>query len=224
MTNGSFKKSLKAPGSDPVMRKIRFVDLWVNRPPAYLIARLGQKLRLNPNQLTWVSFLLGMAGALLFASGTYPAVIVAGILVQLSSVVDGADGMLARLQGSQSRYGGHLDLFFDRMLDFSVFLGIALGLWRQSGDHRLLIAGLAAAGLYMLQVNLFYLTRSYLQTPEEGTTGEARAVLLLLVMIFALFNRLDIFIILLLAGCLLIILIRWGYFLFLGRRDRSAGS
>ena len=135
------------------------------------------RTRVTPNQLTWISAVMGVISGALFAQGEPAAFVAAGIAAQLSSIIDGADGMLARARGQCSEFGSHLDLFLDRIIDFCVFAGIALGASRHFQAPHLLALGLLATGLYQLQIILFYLTKSYLKSEERGDTGEARAVL-----------------------------------------------
>ena len=115
----------------------------------------------------------------------------AGVAAQLSSIIDGADGMLARARGECSAFGSHLDLFLDRVVDFSIFAGIAVGAGRYFQAPHLLTLGLLATALYQLQIILFYLTKSYLKSEERGDTGEARAVLYWAVFLFAVTGRVD---------------------------------
>ena len=172
----------------------------------------------GPRLLTWISALFGFLSAALFARGEPIFFLLAGCAAQLSSVIDGADGMLARARGQCSEFGSHLDLFLDRIVDFTVFAGISFGAGHYFREPRLLVLGLAATGLYQLVIILFYLTKSYLKSDERGDTGEARAVLYWMVLIFALINRLDLFIYLLLAETLVVFAFRLGYFVSLGRR------
>lgn len=205
-----------------LMRGIGFVDRWLNRPLAGLIVSAVRGTPVTPNQLTWLSAAVGLAAAALFARGEPAAFVFAGLAAQLASVIDGADGMLARVRGECSEFGAHLDLFLDRVLDFAVFAGIALGASRHFEEPRLLALGLLATGLYQLQVILFYLTKSYLRSEERGDTGEARAVLYWVVLLCALARRPDVFVYLLLAETVLLVAFRVGRFVQLGRR-RGAG-
>lgn len=196
---------------------ISFVDRHLNRRAAALLVKAVYRTRVTPNQLTWVSAVLGCISGALFAQGEPASFVAAGVAAQLSSIIDGADGMLARARGQCSAYGSHLDLFLDRVVDFSVFAGIALGASRHFHAPRLLALGLLATGLYQLQIILFYLTKSFLKSEERGDTGEARAVLYWAVLIFAVANRLDIFVYLLLAETVVLNTFRLGYFVSLGR-------
>src|SRR3954466_11674803 len=71
------------------------IDVWVHRPPAYVLARLLVPVRfVSPNLVTLCSILLGCAaGVAIFASfrGHLP---VAGALIFSSAVFDCADGQL----------------------------------------------------------------------------------------------------------------------------------
>jgi len=197
---------------------ISFVDRQLNRRAAALLVKAVYRTRITPNQLTWISAVMGFISGGLFAQGETAAFVAAGIAAQLSSIIDGADGMLARARGQCSEYGSHLDLFLDRFIDFCIFAGIALGASRYFQAPHLLTLGLLATGLYQLQIILFYLTKSYLKSEERGDTGEARAVLYWLVLIFAVTSRLDIFIYLLLAETVVLNTFRLGYFIRLGLR------
>lgn len=215
--NFNYRNSLKRGTADFIIDKIKYVDLYLNRPVAGLMVKILYPTSITPNAVTYVAFLIGIAGAVCYTFGTYTAFILGGILAQLSSVIDGADGMLARSKNMCSRYGAFLDLFFDRINDFFMFVGIALGVSKYLRDDFFLFLGLLAAGLYLLQINLFYLTKSYLEVEKTGDTGEARALLIWVLLIFSILNRLDLFIFLLLGETLLVNLVRLISFMRLKR-------
>lgn len=216
-----YNKSLKKPSKAFGISLIKFVDIYINRPMAGLIARAVFNTGITPNGLTYVSFITGMIGAYFFTRGTYPDFIIAGCLTQIASVIDGADGMLARAKDMCSEYGSHLDLFLDRITDFSLIACLGWGTSIYYKEPRFFPLALIWAGLYMLQINLFYLNKNYEQNKERGDTGEARAILLLGVCIVALANELRFAIYLMMSISVLIVLIRTGYFISLGfKKDR----
>lgn len=210
-----YEKSLKNP-TNSFINKVKFVDMYLNRPVASLVVRAVFNTPVTPNGLTYISFIIGILGAFSFSRGNPMYFILGGICAQLSSIIDGADGMLARAKNMCSNYGSHLDLFLDRILDFSLLVGISLGASIHFKNPNLLFLGLLTAGLYLLQVNLFYLTKSYLQKKDKGDTGEARAVLILCMLIFAIAGCLDIFIYLFLIEVALNNIIRLLFFIKLG--------
>ncbi len=78
---------------------------------------------LTPNTVSFISFILGlMASALYFINNP----ILAGIMVQVSSIIDGVDGELARIRKMESRFGGFLDAILDRIVDIAIILGLTV--------------------------------------------------------------------------------------------------
>ena len=69
--------------------------------------------RVTPNGMTAVAFAIGITSALL----TLVSLPLAGILYQLSSILDGVDGELARAGLRTSRLGGYMDSILDRYVD-----------------------------------------------------------------------------------------------------------
>jgi phosphatidylglycerophosphate synthase len=204
--------------TDPIFNKIKFIDKYLNRPVAALIVRMVFNTRITPNGLTYISFFLGLVGAFFFSRGEYLYFILGGVLAQLSSIVDGADGMLARAKNMCSDYGSHLDLFLDRITDFSLFIGISIGANIYFKAPHLLFLGMLTTGLYLLLTDLFYITKSYLQVKQTGETGEVRAIMIWLMLILAIANRLDILIYLGLAANAVANVVRLIYFIHLGKK------
>jgi phosphatidylglycerophosphate synthase len=98
------------------------IDVWVHRPPAYVLARLLLRTPISPNMVTLGSIALGVsAGAAIFANfpGHLP---LAGALIFSSAVLDCADGQLARLRKSSSAFGRMLDGVADLIVS-SVVVG-----------------------------------------------------------------------------------------------------
>ncbi len=94
-------------------------------------------------------------------------------MAQASSIVDGADGDLARIKGSGSAYGGFLDAVLDRYSDALIIMGLTGWAARGGGKASPLIVGFAAlAGTFG-----FSYTRARIQAAPESTV-DSRAVLL----------------------------------------------
>lgn len=170
----------------------------LNRPAASLIVRALFRTKVTPNQVTVVSFLLGLAGAGCFAFATRGAFIAGGLLAELSSIVDCADGMLARARGTSNEFGGYLDLLLDRINEFFLITGAVLGQYRFSGREIDLILGLFVLGLYFLLTTQFYLAKNLIRDERRGEAAENRGWLMFLIAFFAVINRFDIGIIFLL--------------------------
>ena len=219
-TEFDYKKALKKDKSHIVDKFIR-VERYINRPLASLIVRAVFRTRVTPNGLTFFSFFLGLLAAFFFSRGGYLYFVLGGVFAQLSAIVDCADGMLARAKNMCSDYGAYLDLFLDRIVDFCLIVGIAVGIYSASSNVNLFIIGLLTAGLYLLQINLFYIFKSFTRKKEIGETGEMRALMLLLILIFSVVYRLDIFIYLFLVETSINNLIRLIHFIYLGKKRSS---
>lgn len=101
----------------------------------------------TPNQMTFFSTGIGLAGSLFFLAGSPQAHFTGALLFWLHSVLDGCDGEIARLKFLESRLGGVFDFWGDNLVHAAVFFCIALGLLdRSPGSHALLLGALAVSG------------------------------------------------------------------------------
>jgi phosphatidylglycerophosphate synthase len=102
------------------------IDVWVHRPPAYVLARILMPTPVSPNSVTVGSIILGLAaGAAIFAGFPWHLQ-AAGMLIFSSAVLDCADGQLARLRKSSSAFGRMLDGVADLVVSTVVVGG---GAW-----------------------------------------------------------------------------------------------
>jgi phosphatidylglycerophosphate synthase len=118
-------------------------------PYSKYIARFAARRGLTPNQVTAVSFALGVAAAAAFAVGDRTSLILGAILLQVSFTVDCVDGQLARYTRTFSKLGAWLDSVFDRGKEYLVYGGLAYGAARGFGDD---VWALAAAALTLQTV------------------------------------------------------------------------
>ena len=100
-----------------------YISKHINRKMSEPMAKLLAKTKVTPNQMTWAAFGIALLSFISFVLGYN---IIAGLLVQLSSIVDGIDGSLARLKGMTSEFGGFLDSVLDRYADILIVLGLTL--------------------------------------------------------------------------------------------------
>ena len=88
-----------------------------------------------------MSFLIGLGAGIAFTAGNS---IVGGLLAQVSSVVDGVDGDLARLKGMTSQFGAFFDAVLDRYADAAILAGLTFWAYRFEGRPFTLMVGLLA--------------------------------------------------------------------------------
>ena len=99
----------------------RYVNRKVSTRITYLIVKYD--VPLTPNAVSFISFGLALACLPLYLLGY---VALAGVLAQISSIVDGVDGELARAKGMTSKLGGFMDSMLDRYADLAILLGLSI--------------------------------------------------------------------------------------------------
>ena len=95
---------------------------------------------LDPNTLTVCGALVSLAAAVAFAFGHFAP---GGILMLLGGFFDLVDGVVARHQGSASRFGAFLDSTLDRFVDMVLLLGICVHFAARGEAGTVLLAGVA---------------------------------------------------------------------------------
>jgi choline kinase/phosphatidylglycerophosphate synthase len=129
----ALRRSLTKASDGPVSRLL-------NRPLSTRLSMLLAPLRPAPDLVSLVAFTLGLAGAGLLAAGQGLA---GALLVHASSVADGVDGELARLQLRGGPRGALLDGLLDRVGDAAILAGV--GLWALEGHDAGGVLGLTVA-------------------------------------------------------------------------------
>ncbi|ASJ17083.1 CDP-alcohol phosphatidyltransferase [Thermococcus chitonophagus] len=97
-----------------------FISRHINRKISTRISALLVE-HFTPNQLTVITFLFGIFSGLM----NLVSVPLAGILYQISSILDGVDGEIARARMQTSKFGGYFDSILDRYVDFTFLLTLA---------------------------------------------------------------------------------------------------
>jgi hypothetical protein len=137
----------------------------IARPPGAVVVYFLRNTRVTPNQVTFASAVIGAAACAMFVFLPGWAWLVAAALVfEFSFVLDCADGQLARLRKVASPVGHLLDFLMDELKAMLLFGSVAVRLWRDTGDERLLIVGLA--GLFCLAAGISL--TSFMRRPEYG--------------------------------------------------------
>lgn len=119
-----------------------FFSIFVLRRLSKPLTWLAVKIGATPNQVTILSFAIGLLAAYYFAQGDFWSVLLGAVLLQLSIVVDCVDGELARYTRQFSELGAWLDAITDRVKEYVVFLGLAYGAFVHSGQNLWILAAL----------------------------------------------------------------------------------
>ncbi len=152
------------------------------------MARLLAKTKVTPNQMTWAAFGIALLSFVSFVLGNN---IIAGLLVQLSSIVDGIDGSLARLKGMTSEFGSFLDSVLDRYADILIVLGLTLwSLYHETYSGIWLAGLLAITGIICISYTRARISPNHRHLFDKGFKSLAsRDIRLFLIMLGAVIGQ-----------------------------------
>lgn len=165
--------SALAGAADELIRRRTYQPLgqyWARRPALALARRLSAT-RVHPNHLTLAAGSLVIAASVLVGSSstTWPIRIATAAALALALILDTADGHLARLQGTASRFGRWLDAFLDELGDMTLHAGIAWAGFALSGHPAWLVLGM----IYAIGKYLFVVGNATWDEPRETSSAIA---------------------------------------------------
>ncbi len=104
-----------------------FYSTIIVRKASKPLTRLALRLGISPNTITGISFVIGLVAAACFATGQWGWILVGAIALQISLIVDCVDGEVARATRRFTALGAWLDAATDRVKEFAVYGGLAIG-------------------------------------------------------------------------------------------------
>jgi len=161
MNQGNCEEELK-----PLVKSTDgFISRNINRKISIRISRwiVSKNLPLAPNQATLISFIVSMVPLPLYV---FKQVILAGVIVQLASIIDGIDGEIARMKNLTTKFGSFIDAMLDRIGDLAITIGACIYIFQNSEAFTVIhfvIALLAISGSLLV---------SYLHGRAEKDLGK----------------------------------------------------
>lgn len=131
-------------------------SIHVNRPVSTIISRRLVRFSIHPNWITFGTLLVGIFSGAISMFGSYGALAVGGILFQITSILDGVDGELARVKFQTSLSGEWLDTICDDLTNVFYLTGVTLGVYHSSGVIFWLWLGGGALTIYLITVIFMY--------------------------------------------------------------------
>ena len=139
----SLLQQLFKPTDGPVSRKI-------NRRLSTKLSEYLVQYNVSPNLITLASFMVAVISGIFFFFGGYQNVMIGGMLAQLSSILDGCDGEIARLKYRSSDFGKWLDRVLDRYADSLIILGMTHAVWLSTqNEYAWLVGFFALTGTFL---------------------------------------------------------------------------
>lgn len=166
----------------------------------YFVKKI-QNTNITPNILSWISFILILCAIpfIIFSDNNYFNII-SFFLINLSLIMDCADGDLAIEKNMQSQFGGHLDCTLDRLTDYLFILSITISSFLSEGNEIYLIFGLIFVGFRFCIDNVYFSMIVFLPNFKKNNLNAnklmsfieyfifTRTIMLFLGSIFLLFN------------------------------------
>jgi phosphatidylglycerophosphate synthase len=152
-TPGPVSPAKSAASSSKPLEAEELVDEWVHRPLARLVIPGLARTSITPNQVTFLSGLVGVIGGILLGAGAHrpPVLLWAGVLLFISVVLDCCDGQLARIRGISSTTGAVVDGLADYAVGFAMGIGASWFAVQVYGNPWYWLLGIAAIASAALQ-------------------------------------------------------------------------
>jgi hypothetical protein len=149
------------------------VEEWIAclflRPAAFRIVVFLYDTKVHSIHVTACFLVVGIAAALLIAWGGYLGLVLAALLIQLKSILDAADGQLARARKTPSRVGR----FFDSAADFVVSLMLVAAcsflLYERTGEISFFVTGSAVFLFSEIQNSFWVYYNAYYRSISSGS-------------------------------------------------------
>ena len=135
------------------------------------LARWLAKDGWTPNFVTTMSLLVALLGAGAAATGTRAGYVGTAVALYLSFALDCTDGQLARYALQFSRIGSWLDATFDRVKEYAVYAGLAIGAVHSGHDRGV---WLLAASAMVLQTLRHHVDFAYHESLRGQPVTEVR--------------------------------------------------
>ena len=119
--------------------------------------------RVHPNMVTIVAWLVGLVTAVAAMRGRFTLALLLWIA---NRILDGFDGTLARVTGSQTDFGGYLDI----VLDLSVYAFVVLALIIEVHSWQTAVAGVVLIGTFYVNGGSWMYLAAILERRQQGVT------------------------------------------------------
>ena len=158
----------------------------INRPISQWITSKITEYPLTPNQISIAVFFISVFSGLIISIEGYFFLLLGALLAQLSSILDGCDGEIARLKLLESKFGGWLDRVLDRYGDLFILMGLTFHTYFIHSTLTVFFIGFIAVGGKIILSYTAYVYDSKVSAHENFRIG--RDLIIFIILIGALFN------------------------------------
>jgi hypothetical protein len=147
------------------------INHYIQVPIAKQIVDFLKNTPVTPNQVTYFSVLVGFASGYAFSFSTPIFLILGGVLLEITLVLDCVDGQLARAKGMASDWGR----LIDGIAGYFAYLAVVAGLIKGFPEYTQILQ--AIAGLIILRaISYDYCKQSLVPLLSHGYDGMEREI------------------------------------------------
>ena len=144
---------------------------YVARPLAAVLLVPLEGTRITPNQVTLATvFIFAIAATIIALCGTWSALLIGLGVLEFAYVLDCVDGQLARLRGTSTPIGAHLDFLMDELKAFLLVGAVGVRLWRADGNALWLLEGIIGLVAVASAISL----TTFIRRPEYAAATGAQ--------------------------------------------------
>ncbi|MCH8818867.1 MAG: CDP-alcohol phosphatidyltransferase family protein, partial [Acidobacteria bacterium] len=103
-------------------------------------------VRINPNHLTILGFVMSILTAYAFSRGRFTA---AGVILIVAGLFDMVDGIVARMTHKETPFGAFFDSVMDRYSDLIMYLGLIIWYGHEDRMTYVILVGVVMMGSVM---------------------------------------------------------------------------
>ncbi len=162
------------------------ISRYINRPISQWITSKITDYPLTPNQISIAVFFISVFSGLTISIEGYFFLLLGALLAQLSSILDGCDGEIARLKFLESKFGGWFDQVLDRYSDLFILTGLTFHTYFIHKTLTVFFIGFIAAGGKIILSYTAYVYDSIVSAHNNFRIG--RDLIIFIILIGALFN------------------------------------
>jgi len=162
------------------------ISKYINRPISKWITSKITDYPLTPNQISIAVFFISVFSGLIISIEGYFFLLLGALLAQLSSILDGCDGEIARLKLLESKFGGWFDRVLDRYSDLFILTGLTFHTYFIHNTLTVFFIGFIAVGGKIILSYTAFVSDSVVSAHDNFRIG--RDLIILIILIGALLN------------------------------------
>jgi phosphatidylglycerophosphate synthase len=147
------------------------VNRYIQDPVAKKIVGLLKNTPVTPNQVTYFSVLMGFASGYAFSFASPVSLVLGGILLEVTLVLDCVDGQLARAKGMASDWGR----LIDGIAGYFAYLAVVVGLIKGFPEYGQVLK-IIAAMIILRAISYDYCKQSLATLILHGYDGMEREI------------------------------------------------